>query len=301
MNKSFFAEILARKPELVTSMLRFNSFQQSSTMPNAIKNLAQYGIDSEKLWNIPLIRQKYLKKALDQNTQAENTQYQNIKHFKNILEVTDAVTTEVTDIANLASDTLNIINSVDSTGANQEFTVISYWDFAEESKRLALMDQKTLQELIIYLGTVLNAQEIAHCIEREKVLSIKKIIGFEAYAYALGRGQFQFGNKKAIKGLLPAFVEEGSFFKRIFLQGIYILYICTHDWTEDLRHIFYTKIIAIMCENRNNTDLDMEELKIFLENFSFEDVSQATKRHVWFSLKKILTKELVPSWLPYFD
>ena len=288
MNKSFFAEILTRKPNLVTSMLHFNGSQQALIMPNAIKNLAQYGIDIEELWNDPLIRKKYLSQSLSKNSPEQNT-----KDFENILSATE----NVENVAEL----LDMSKSVDNIGSTQESSFSEYWDFAEESKRLVLINQKTLQELIVYLGTAFNAEEIAQCIEKESVLSIKKTIGLEAYSYALGRGKFQFGNKEIIRDILPSFTKEGSFSKRVIMQGVWILYLCTQDWTVYLRQIFYNKLITSMCESSSEIVRNIEEFKMCLQEFPFDDISQVTKRHAWFSLKKMLTKELAPSCLPYFD
>ena len=282
MNKNFFAEILTRKPELMASMLRFNSPHQSSSMPDSLKNLAKQGIDTKQLWNDSLLSQKYFEKCLGKSSQRKNSKSQN----------KEEATKEGKDSEN-KSDVL---------GTEQIFC----WDFAEESKRLALIDQNTLGQLIIYLGTALNAEEITHCIEKAKVLSIKKIIGDEAYTYALGRGNFQFGNKKIIMDALPFFATEGSFSKRILMQGVFTLYICTKDWTENSRKIIYNKMLSIIQENItekaiSDKNINLEEFKASLQQFTFADISETTKRHVWFSLKKMITKELAPSWALYFD
>ena len=69
----------------------------------------------------------------------------------------------------------------------------SFWDYAEESRRLALLDAPALLELCRVTGVVLHAPAIATVLLRDEVLPLRESLGEETYQYALQRGRYQLG------------------------------------------------------------------------------------------------------------
>lgn len=70
---------------------------------------------------------------------------------------------------------------------------VPFWDYAEESRRLALLDAPALLELCRVTGVVLHAPAIATVLLRDEVLPLRESLGEETYRYALQRGRYQLG------------------------------------------------------------------------------------------------------------
>ena len=66
-----------------------------------------------------------------------------------------------------------------------------FWDFADETKRLVLLDIQSLVKLARVLGVSLYAEEISHILDRKSVLQLQNELGKELYFYALERGKFR--------------------------------------------------------------------------------------------------------------
>ncbi|MXX99182.1 MAG: hypothetical protein F4Y58_04650 [Gammaproteobacteria bacterium] len=60
-----------------------------------------------------------------------------------------------------------------------------YFDFASHEKQVALLSSDDLKSLLYSMGLILEADTIAHTIEREAQQAIKKAIGETNYLYAL--------------------------------------------------------------------------------------------------------------------
>ena len=76
------------------------------------------------------------------------------------------------------------------TAAESEPAVqVPFWDYAEESRRLALLDAPALLELCRVTGVVLHAPAIATVLLRDEVLPLRESLGEETYQYALQRGR----------------------------------------------------------------------------------------------------------------
>lgn len=172
----------------------------------------------------------------------------------------------------------------------------NYWDFSDETKRLLLLDEHILQQLVLYFGVLLNAKEIAQSIEKTQVLAIKQELGEKAYSYALNRAQFQMKNTPLFENILTT-KEEQSLTQRVISQGVLALASCIHEWSPELQENMAKKLGRILEKHKNNT---LHDIKSLNHSF-FSTLSPETKRYIWFTLKKILSKELSPQWAQYFD
>lgn len=162
-----------------------------------------------------------------------------------------------------------------------------YWDFADETKRLALLDSQSIQKLARILGVSLYAEEISQILDNKTVLQLKNELGNELYLYALERGKFRLHSLKKI------FQNENnklSLLGKIIQDGEKMLALCTQSWQEELKQIFSQKIQA-----------DLPFLAAFLHDTPKTEISPAQTRLIWFSVKKLLFQEVNTSWLPYFN
>ena len=152
----------------------------------------------------------------------------------------------------------------------------TFWDFTEESRRLALLDAANLRKLQKLFGVAVHAEEIAKVIVRAEVLAIRDSLGEEIYEYAMHRGQYQLG------GVSRHFCKEDRglpLLERIRKHGLQAMALCAASWPDSLRKIFEEKLEETL--ERKKPSAEMRHL-------------------VWFGLKKILLKEVAPQWAPYF-
>lgn len=163
----------------------------------------------------------------------------------------------------------------------------SFWDFGEESRRLALVPTSKLSAAVRLFAVGLHARSIAHTILRSSVSALRKNLGDELYLYALNHGQYQTGD--AAKVFAGRDIEL-PLHDRIVLHGRQALAACAFRWPEDL-----TRCIApILDISPDHSGLGEDELAFVLNN-------PTALRTVWFGLKKTLLKEVDPSWAPCFD
>ncbi len=160
-----------------------------------------------------------------------------------------------------------------------------FWDFTEETRRLALLDTDTLLALMNVTGISLNAKEIAKTVQKEEVAKIKQAIGGPLYHYALTRGQYRLGT------LQTFFPPAGSLslLEKIQKQGEQALAYCIQNWSEELKNLFFEKNAL-----PQSFFTSLEEIKQYPLNPKNEIL-------IWFSVKKILIKEINHSWAPYFN
>jgi hypothetical protein len=152
----------------------------------------------------------------------------------------------------------------------------AFWDFTEESRRLALVDEASLKKLQKLFGVAVHAEEIAQIVLRAEVLALRESLGEDIYDYAVHRGQYQLG------GVSRHFCKEDlelPLLERIRKHGIWAMSLCSASWPESLRKIFEEKLE---------------------ETLEWEKPSAEVRHVIWFGLKKILLKEVAPQWAPYF-
>lgn len=160
-----------------------------------------------------------------------------------------------------------------------------FWDFTEESRRLALLDGQTLAELCLVLGTCIHAQEITRTLEKEKVLTLRNTLGNTLYAYAVNRAPFQ---ARFLKRFFADQNADLPLADKIKKSGSLTLCACTANWNEQLKKDFFHKLSASVPNfaeyAENETELTPEQARI-----------------LWFSVKKILVQEVDPAWQTYFN
>ena len=152
-----------------------------------------------------------------------------------------------------------------------------FWDFGEETRRLALVSTEELSRLALVFGVCLYGQVLARLVLREQVLAAREAIGRDLYEYALHRGQFQLGT---VRSFFLSQNTELPLSVRIHLHGRQAVALCCALWPEDLR-------MRVDCLSALPEELP--------------PLSPAFRRMLWFSLKKLLIKEVAPQWAPCFD
>lgn len=167
----------------------------------------------------------------------------------------------------------------DRVPANGSESDPGFWDYAEESRRLALLDTESLGALCRLSGVALHAREIAHILRRDELLALRAGIGEDMYRYALYRGQYQLGGvRRLFAGLHPMMPLA----ERCALHGNMTLRLVASLWPEELSSRFLPSL----------SPLSGEELPAF---------GGAELRELWIALKKLLLREVAPSWAPCFD
>ena len=150
----------------------------------------------------------------------------------------------------------------------------SFWDFAEESRRLALLEPETLATLTRFYGAGLHALDVARTVLGREVAALRQGIGEDAYAYALQRGQYQ---AMAGRELFAARHKDLPLAERIVLHGREALGLISADWPQPLQNLSPAAALSDVVPQP-----DM-------------------RRGMWFDMKKILLKEVAATWAPCFD
>lgn len=155
-----------------------------------------------------------------------------------------------------------------------------FWDYAEESRRLALLEMDTLGALCLVAGVALHAPEIARVLRREEVRALRRDIGEDLYHYALCRGQYQIGGvRRLFTELHPALPLA----ERCALHGSMAPRLVASRWPVELGERFFSKLPPLP------------------EGVELPALEEKEIREVWFALKKLLLKEVAPSWASCFD
>lgn len=165
-------------------------------------------------------------------------------------------------------------------GRHRQEAESGFWDYAEESRRLALLDTETLAALALVAGVALHAPEIAAVLLRDEVLALRRDIGEAMYRYALYRGQYQLGGVRRLFARLHPALSLGE---RCALHGSLALRLVASRWPTALAERFCSALPALP------------------QGMVPPVFSEAEIREVWITLKKLLIREVVPAWAPCFD
>jgi hypothetical protein len=109
------------------------------------------------------------------------------------------------------------------------------FDFTDEVKTIALLDQNKIAKVAQYAGLVINREQIKRKIARDDVVQLKQQIGEDAYTFAIKRAPFfgatpEFPSTHAsehlpanvtvngIQCLATLFSGNSAIFKRVFLK-----------------------------------------------------------------------------------
>ena len=150
-----------------------------------------------------------------------------------------------------------------------------FWDFTDESRRLAFLSAEELERLGKVFGVCVHAAELARIITLEPVLALREALGEPLYRYGIQRGQYQLGSVRQF--FLSRDVRE-PLLERMQRHGRLAIAICRAPWPTALKER--------AAENLEDAP---------------PSVSPAVQRAVWFGLKKLLLKEVAPQWAPCFD
>ncbi|MBO4300970.1 MAG: SctK family type III secretion system sorting platform protein, partial [Desulfovibrio sp.] len=120
-----------------------------------------------------------------------------------------------------------------------EQDVVFFWDFSEDSRKLALLDDDQLSRLAAVVGVALHAPALARIITRKERLACREALGDELFDYALVRGQYQSGEATTIVAQRDLEVPLPERCRR---HGWLALYLCSLPWPKELRMAFHRRL-----------------------------------------------------------
>jgi len=168
-----------------------------------------------------------------------------------------------------------------------------WWDFAEETRRLILLPSDILERLALSFSAAVFAEEIALTVDGKQVLSLRTLLGNEIFSYAIRRGRYQIGSiRQSILSLFsPAPLSE-----RILLLARAVLLLMRDSCPQELRELWLQKLSAMSIFSSPTSGNE-----IFEPSAPLFQLSREQRRALWFTLKKILLREVAPQWAPCFD
>lgn len=156
-----------------------------------------------------------------------------------------------------------------------------YWNFSEESQRIALLDAATIARLGLFFSAAVHAGEIARVIARDEVLQLRTSLGVDVVSYALKRGRYQVGG---LRNVLQFPEVCGPLSMRVKEVSALSLSALRSEWPGELRR---------MADDR------------FPKAASADAVVPVLRREqrsaLWFTIKKLLLREVAPEWTQCFD
>lgn len=159
-----------------------------------------------------------------------------------------------------------------------------FWDFDDEVFRLVFLDANTIKRLALVFGVAAIAPELCHLLRRDEVCAARERLGDALYAYALHRARFQVNADVIPAGL--AVPEDSPVDMRAYAVGVGSLLTLTSRWPELLRSRFLLPDAA-----QTPPSLPV----------STDDPGADHQNRLWSAVKKVLLKEVAPSWAPCFD
>lgn len=165
------------------------------------------------------------------------------------------------------------------TSAADEKAEVPFWDYEEESRRLALLDMDALQRLCRMTGVALHAPDIAAVLLRDEVLPLREALGEPVYHYALYRGQYELGAvRRFFQGNSGMPLTE-----RCAWHGNMALRLVSGLWPQELSLPF------------------CQRLPVLPDGMTLPSLTEDESHELWRGLKKLLLKEVAPSWAPCFN
>ena len=161
-----------------------------------------------------------------------------------------------------------------------------WWDFAEETSRLALLPAQAVRDAALRFSAAVFAEDMARIIDRAQVLALREAIGADIVAYALRRGRWQVGSLRQSIASMP-FTAGPPLHQRILGLARAILILTAQEWPAPLRKLWFQRL-----------GLDADT---FTDLAALPQLSREQRRALWFTLKKILLREAAPQWAPCFD
>ena len=167
-----------------------------------------------------------------------------------------------------------------------------WWDFSDESCRLALLSETEVRNLGLTFSAAVFAEEMALVLDREQVVALRTLLGEDIFNYAIRRGRYQIGS---LRPFLIEAMPEAGLLQRIQLLAAAVLYSISRNWPEELRNIWAGKLskAGMLAASSKN---EAEQAGGILPPLRAEQ-----RRILWFTLKKLLLREAAPQWAPCFD
>ncbi len=157
-----------------------------------------------------------------------------------------------------------------------------YWDFEEESSRLALLDTACLQKLFLFFGASVWGDEISHVIVKKDRDDLTENIGAEAYLFALKRGRFLTGH---LYPFFSSLQQEGRLEDKIAATQKNVFSVLYGRWPAGLR----TAASSLFSEED------------FFQTEAGRSADTALFTSIWNAVKKILIREVDPQCAQCFD
>ncbi len=162
---------------------------------------------------------------------------------------------------------------------------VFFWDFGEDSRKLALLDDGQIARLADVAGVTLHAPALARIVEREERRACREVLGAELFDYAQTRGQYRTG---AAGDIVARRDTDLPLPERCLAHGRLALYYCSLRWPRELRRSFQRRL-----ESLPGVPGDIAV------NVG-DGLSDSAWQALWRMLKKCLLGEVAPSWKPYF-
>ncbi len=157
-----------------------------------------------------------------------------------------------------------------------------FWDFEEESSRIALLDAACLQKLFLFFGASVWGDEISHVIVKKDRDDLTEKIGAEAYLFALKRGRFLTGH---LYPFFSSLQQEDSLENKILATQKNVFSVLYGRWPSELR----TAVSSLF----SDTDFFQPETERSADTVLFTSI--------WNAVKKILIREVDPQCAQCFD
>jgi len=154
-----------------------------------------------------------------------------------------------------------------------------FWDFSDETRRLALLPFSVLDTLGTTFGVAVHAKELALTIDGGRSAALRRELGPDLYAYALERGQYQLGACASVFHGRDAALDLPL---RSRLHGWQALKILSAVWPAELRASIAFPVFKGQASPPPK-------------------LTDRGKTALWFGMKKILLKEVAPEWAPCFN
>lgn len=163
-----------------------------------------------------------------------------------------------------------------------------FWDFEEDSRRIALLDTDTFKKMILSWGAAFCAPLLNSFILKTDIEKLNQNIGREFLDFARGKGRFSLGDVSDIIKIKTSSTNPEKMGEQVITAGMHAYGICSEAWPQPLKEIAAERI-----------GKDLPELSRHHKNS--DPVSPPHLRAIWFSMKKILLKEVAPQWTPCFS
>jgi hypothetical protein len=163
-----------------------------------------------------------------------------------------------------------------------------FWDFEEESRRMALVDTATLKDLILSWGAAFCAPLLNRYVLRQDVETLHREVDVRYLDFARGKGRFNIGDISGIIRLEETAVPAEKMPALIAQYGMHAHGTLATAWPESLQAIEARRI-------------ERHLPGLFVHRSRQAQVHPPHLRAIWFSMKKILLKEVAPQWTPCFS